>query len=162
MRILLSIVLVCGTSTLTLPSAARESGPEPPAAGAQQPAAPADYVWAPTCQKCHAEIYESWANTKHARALNRLSVVDQGRECIGCHVTGPKGRVEQDGKAVNAGVQCESCHGPGAAHAADPAVKTGLVRRPAEAVCTACHNDRSPSFRGFFFDAMWPLSHRLK
>ena len=122
----------------------------------------ADYAWADSCKKCHEEIYEAWAHTKHARALDRLSGGDQQKECIGCHVTGPKSRVEQGGKVANAGIQCEGCHGPAKAHVADPAVRTGLARKPAEAVCVACHNDKSPHYRGFYYSAMIGFSHYIR
>jgi predicted CXXCH cytochrome family protein len=69
--------------------------------------------------------------------------------------------VESGSKVLNAGVQCESCHGAGAAHAGDPTVKTGLVKEPGEQVCLECHNDRSPHFRGFVYAGMSRLSHRV-
>jgi hypothetical protein len=56
-------------------------------------------------------------------------------------------------------VQCEACHGPAAAHVADPAVRTGLVRKPKVETCTACHCDKSPHFRGFYYDGMLSFSH---
>ena len=117
------------------------------------------YAWADACKSCHADIYAAWSKTKHARTINRLSAEDQTKDCIGCHTTGPGGKIEADGKFVNASVQCESCHGPAAAHAADPAVRTGLVRKPKPETCTACHNDKSPHFRGFFYDGMLSFSH---
>ena len=51
------------------------------------------YSWAESCRQCHDKIYDAWAKTKHATALDRLSSSDQEKECIGCHVTGPKSRV---------------------------------------------------------------------
>ena len=118
------------------------------------------YSWADSCRSCHQPIYEAWAKTKHASALDRLSTTEQGQPCVGCHVTGPKTRVTEGGKVVNRGVQCEACHGGSAAHAADPKVKTGLARIPDEARCVECHNDKSPKFKGFFYAGMAPLSHK--
>ena len=131
---------------------------------AQEPApvqAPG-YAWADSCKTCHAAIYDAWAKTKHATALDRLSNADQEKPCIGCHVTGPKARVMDDAgkKVLNKGVQCESCHGAAAAHAADPKVKTGLVKTPSAASCEQCHNDKGPHFKGFWYDAMKTLVHR--
>jgi cytochrome c554/c'-like protein len=120
------------------------------------------FAWASACKSCHSDIYAAWQNTKHARALSRLSSGNQQKECIGCHVTGPKQRVEKGGTVVNGGIQCESCHGAAAAHAADPGVKTGLVRRPDEALCKECHNEKSPHFRGFYYDAMITVSHYVR
>jgi Cytochrome c554 and c-prime len=126
------------------------------------PAAPAPgYAWADSCKSCHQAIYDAWAKTKHATALDRLSNADQEKACIGCHVTGPKARVTDGGnKVVNRGVQCEACHGGAAAHAADPKVKTGLVKTPPSSTCEECHNDKGPHFKGFWYDAMKTLVHR--
>ena len=120
------------------------------------------YAWAEACKSCHAEIYNAWAGTKHAKALSRLSGTEQEKECIGCHVTGAKSRIEQGGRVVNGGVQCEACHGAAAAHVADPKVKTGLMRKPPESLCVECHNDKGPHFRGFFYGVMANLSHQVK
>ena len=125
------------------------------------PAQAPGYAWADSCKTCHSAIYEAWAKTKHASALDRLSGSQQEEACVGCHVTGPKTRVMEGGrKVLNKGVQCESCHGAAAAHAADPNVKTGLVKTPPSRVCEECHNDKSPKFKGFWYDAMKPLVHR--
>jgi hypothetical protein len=121
----------------------------------------AKFAWADACKDCHKEVFAAWEKTKHARALNRLSDSEQKKECVGCHVTGAPRLVEQRGKVVNAGVQCESCHGAAAGHAADPAVRTGLVKEPDEAGCRACHNDKSPHFRGFVYQGMKRLVHRV-
>ena len=120
---------------------------------------PAGYVWAGACKECHAAIYASWEKTKHARAITKLDSEQQQKDCIQCHVTGAKALVLEDGKPLNAGVQCEACHGPGAAHAADPAKLPPKVR---ERDCTTCHSDRSPHFRGFVFSAMAGLCHPVK
>src|SRR5689334_8156231 len=79
------------------------------------PASGAGYAWAASCQKCHPAEYESWAKTKHATAFERLSSSEQEKECVGCHVTGAKAKVLEDGKVVNKGIQCEACHGAAAA-----------------------------------------------
>jgi len=128
---------------------------------AQGQQATAGYAWADSCRSCHQEIYDAWAKTKHASALDRLSAADQEKDCVGCHVTGPKTRVTDRGKVINRGVQCESCHGAGAAHAADPAVKTA-AKVPTEAQCVECHNEKSPKFKGFFYAGMAAFSHRVR
>jgi hypothetical protein len=127
-----------------------------PAATPQVPG----YSWADSCRSCHETIYNAWAKTKHATALERLSSLEQEKECIGCHVTGPKSRISDGKKVLNRGVQCEACHGGAAAHAADPAVKTGLVKVPSSARCEECHSDKGPHFKGFWYDAMRGLVHR--
>lgn len=121
-----------------------------------------DYAWADSCRKCHEPVYDAWAKTKHASALERLSSSDQEKECVGCHVTGPKSRVLDGKKVLNRGVQCEACHGAAAAHVADPSVKSGVVKVPAAALCEGCHSDKGPHFKGFFYDAMAGLSHKVR
>lgn len=159
MRILTSLLAVLAAGTIVAPALDRAGAAAQAPAATEQTAA--NYSWAPSCRKCHEEIYKVWAQTKHARSLDRLSDAEKATACVGCHVTGPKERIEQDGKTVNAGVQCEACHGAAAAHAADPAVRTGLAKRPAQSVCVECHSEKSPKFKGFFYDGMWPLSHRV-
>ena len=131
---------------------------------AQSPAAPPSpgYAWADSCRNCHQAIYDAWAKTKHATALGRLSGSEQEQECVGCHVTGAKTRVMEGGKVLNRGVQCEACHGAGAAHVADPTVKSGLVKVPGESLCEECHSSKSPKFKGFFYAGMASLSHKVK
>jgi hypothetical protein len=124
-----------------------------------QPAPPEGYAYAEACKTCHADIYKAWSLTKHARTINRLSAENQAKDCIGCHTTGPGGKIEKDGKFVNSNVQCESCHGKAAAHVADPKVKTGMMKKPSREMCTACHNDKSPHFRGFYYEGMLGFSH---
>jgi hypothetical protein len=119
-----TVVMTLAVALLLSAGAAGRAGQE------AQPAPGAGYAWADGCKSCHANIYTAWSQTKHARTINRLNAENQLKECIGCHTTGPGGKIEKDGKFVNANVQCESCHGAAAAHAADPAVRTGLVRKP--------------------------------
>ena len=134
------------------------------AALAQNAPAPraADYAWADSCKKCHEPVYEAWAKTKHAAALDRLSSSDQEQACVGCHVTGPKTRVLDGNKVLNRGVQCEACHGAAATHVADPAVRTGLTKVPPASLCEECHSDKGPHFKGFFYGAMAGLSHKVR
>jgi hypothetical protein len=119
------------------------------------------FAWANACRKCHEPVYDAWARTKHASALGRLSVAEQEQPCVGCHVTGAKTRLLDGPKVLNAGVQCEACHGAAAAHVADPKVRTGLVRKPASSTCEECHSSKGPHFKGFWYDAMAGLSHRV-
>ncbi len=122
-----------------------------------------DYVWAAACKSCHTAQYDAWEKTKHAHAISRLSGSErEPGKCVGCHVTGAKELAEKD---VNAGIQCEGCHGPGKAHlaaAASGAPKPGAItRKPAESVCTACHNDTGPHFKYFSYAALAPLAHQI-
>jgi hypothetical protein len=138
------------------------------AAHAQEPAAAppqSPYIGAEACKTCHADIYDSWSKTKHARATNRVR--DEDREtgkCMGCHATGTPEQIAQERlKPSLPGVQCECCHGPARAHATPEAGKapamTGLNRHPQTEICERCHNTQSPHFQGFVFRAMAALVH---
>ncbi len=102
------------------------------------------YAGRDTCTGCHVRADAQWQTTSHAHAWTTLDAAGRGldRSCIGCHVTG----WEQDGgpqAPASVGpfrdVQCEVCHGPSAAHVADPAA-VKPVRSPAVTVCTSCHD----------------------
>ncbi len=134
-----------------------------------QPTVPADtsgYVWDVACKECHSEIYDAWAKTKHKTALNRLNTAEQDQPCAACHLTGSAKPVSLDGKIVNAGVQCEGCHGPGKEHVdtakAGAAVPAKFAKAPGETLCVQCHSDKSPHFHGFFFTAMKGFVHKTK
>jgi hypothetical protein len=144
-------------STIVLGLSAYAAG----APGQERSANAAAYRWADACKDCHEPVYQAWSHTKHASALRRLSAGEQQKDCVGCHLTGPKTPVFDGSKVLNAGVQCEACHGAAAAHVADPQVKTGLVRKPSSATCEECHSASGPHFKGFFYDAMAGLSHKV-
>jgi len=132
---------------------------------AQDPqAAHPGYAGAGACKTCHAEIFDAWQRTKHARAIDKLTPSErQGDACIRCHVTGSPAQIAAEGaKPSLPNVQCEACHGAGAAHAADPSSKTGLAKTPSESACTSCHNDKSPHFHGFVYGAMSGFVHPHK
>ncbi len=102
-----------------------------------------NYIGAKNCAKCHEEIAESWAETPHARAFEHLK--KEGKDttpgCVKCHSVA----YEQDGGFIDmeltpelAGVQCESCHGPGMKHrdTEDPA---HIIRNTKKQGCRTCH-----------------------
>ncbi len=90
-------------------------------------------------------------------------------ECLACHVTSfgkPGGFTDIKKTPDLAGVGCESCHGPGGEYTKDEhmslknkeykladVVAVGLEVPVREESCTACHNEKSPFFKGFDFDA---------
>jgi Cytochrome c554 and c-prime len=143
---------VLGLAVFTAAAVAQDPAPAATAPG---------YAWADSCRSCHGKIYDAWAKTKHATALDRLSGAEREKECIGCHVTGPKKPLIDGKKVVNGGVQCEACHNGAAAHAADPSVKTGMVKVPPSSRCEECHSDKGPHFKGFWYDAMRTLVHKV-
>jgi len=109
------------------------------------------YAGAAACAMCHGELAAGWKTTRHARAFETLKKKSQEKlpACVKCHVVGfekPGGYVDQELTPELAGVQCESCHGPAAAHAANPANKKSLID-PGEKTCRACHTPgQDPKF----------------
>jgi hypothetical protein len=146
-------------------------------------AAPAhNYIGAEKCKMCHnspakGAQYTKWSGSAHAKAYATLAgeaakkiatakgIADPQKadECLRCHVTGhgaPAANLTDKYK-VEDGVGCESCHGPGGDYwsigvmkEVEKAKAAGLVL-PTEATCKECHNEQSPSFKGFDFAAMY-------
>ena len=138
-----------------------------------------EFVGAEECAACHEASYEVWKKGKHAESTRTLVELDPPRqfdpECIACHMTGwhpqgcfpyESGYLSLDATPKLGSVGCESCHGPGGAHASaedgsDEAVKqklrTAVALRAADAerqVCLSCHDvNNSPDFE---FEAYWP------
>jgi len=132
-------------------------------AGREARAQDSPYSGAAACQDCHAPEYAIWQASSHPQALRGLDKVGKqfDPECLECHVAGfnRAGFVSAGSTPHLAGVQCESCHGPGRAHVADSvtakmaAVGTG-TSQPGEATCRTCHRGaHSPTFA---FSAYWP------
>lgn len=112
------------------------------------------YAGSQSCHACHADINQAWSQTAHAGALESLTARsrENDSECLACHVTGLDIPGEDaDFFAMSGvpetlhGVQCEACHGPGAAHARDPlAAKMEMVTQD---TCMRCHTGRrDPDF----------------
>ena len=62
--------------------------------------------------------------------------------CWSCHATGanqPGGPALASAVGPFRDVQCEACHGPAAAHVADPAANHP-IRSPTAETCTQCHD----------------------
>lgn len=136
--------------------------------------------------KMGGTAYKTWEGTAHANAFKTLQsgaadkiATEKGfktkaaetKECLACHVTGmDEAGAKFDKKFENAeGVGCESCHGAGSAyktkHGKDKPVADAMAAGltlpkvedgSAEKQCKTCHNDKSPTFKGFKFKEMWP------
>lgn len=142
------------------------------------------YVAADKCKICHkgeakGNTWEIWEKSAHAKAYQALVSKKDGSEknekCIGCHVTGfskPSGFALGDTTAKNlalANVGCEACHGPGSDFKAmnimkdkAKAIENGLIL-PGEKDCKGCHNEKSPTFKGFDFATSWKkIQHPMK
>lgn len=103
------------------------------------------FAGAQVCRSCHESQYAQWAGTPHAHAWATL--VDEGRsmesDCWSCHSTGanqPDGPTFAEEVGGLHDVQCESCHGPSAAHAQSPGTAIKPIRTPDVATCTTCHD----------------------
>jgi hypothetical protein len=115
----------------------RISGPAPHYAGWQN------------CIECHQPVYNTVTKTLHAQAFYVLKQFNQqtNKTCLVCHTTGfavATGFTSAAATPQLAGVQCESCHGVAANHAANPDDPTVTPRvELAATVCGGCH---TPTF----------------
>jgi hypothetical protein len=177
---LVSLVAFATVYALAGPSTAAPSSEE----GAQPAQAPVNrYIGAQKCKSCHEKEevgnqHKHWLESKHSKAFEALAsdaakaiakekgIADPQKEaaCVKCHQTAhgvPEAQIMK-GFDPTAGVQCETCHGPGEAHLkarmkAAAAKTTGypeipageIVSLPTEASCKVCHNPESPTFKPF-------------
>ena len=104
------------------------------------------YVGAKKCMPCHIKEYKSWNETKMSKAFQTIANEADKEKCYKCHTTGygkPGGFKDPDSTPNLQNVQCESCHGPGAAHMAvktedKEGKKKSIVLKPN--TCNDCHN----------------------
>lgn len=152
---------------------------------AQAAAAGHEIIGAPKCKSCHkaktGDQWKIWTESAHARAFETLAsgearkiaaengLGDPQREdaCLKCHATRPSlgaGAVvsEKAKYADSEGVGCESCHGPGSGYKSNKVMKDPAAARAAGLVmiktadgCIQCHNQESPTFKGFDFEKRW-------
>jgi len=104
-----------------------------------------NYVGAGTCNRCHPDVYEPWQQTAHASAYNVLSGIpyNTAQECYACHTVGygwPSGFTSITNTPWLAGVGCENCHGPGAAHVYGDHNVVQPAATIAAQVCGGCHD----------------------
>lgn len=144
-----------------------------------------EIIGAPKCKSCHmaktGDQWKIWTESAHSGAFETLASEEAGKiaaakdlgnpqqedACLKCHATRAflGTGVVVSGKANYAdseGVGCESCHGPGSDYKPknimeDPeaARAAGLVMNKAADGCTRCHNEESPTFKGFDFEQRW-------
>lgn len=137
------------------------------------------YVGSHVCKWCHGGIkkgavYEKWKKGPHARAFESLKAAGQEKnpQCLECHTTGFNTggyRVNDYINEIFAGVGCESCHGPGSgykpmAYMKDKEISLdhGLIE-PTEEVCKKCHNEKSPTYKGFNYkEAVEKIDHTYR
>jgi hypothetical protein len=113
------------------------------------------------------ELLQSEKAKEVAAAKGIAGAPHESGECLQCHVTAYGADPSQiAAKPLQAkdGVQCESCHGPGSGYKKkkvmadhEASVAAGMWEPgKKEAICTACHNDKSPTWdaaKGFDFEA---------
>ena len=150
-----------------------------------------ELVGAPKCKMCHGaktgNQWKIWTASTHALAYETLATekakeIAAGKglgdpqkeaECLKCHVTRPflgcEVTISAKGKYdPSEGVGCEACHGPGSAYKKvmkdhEAAVKAGLATELSEELCKKCHNEASPTFKGFDYAEQWKaIAHPLQ
>ncbi len=110
------LVLLCGVAP-TLEAQSKSSSQTNAAPSA--PATPGEYAGAESCKTCHEEVYKSWETSAHWKQTLK------------------EGGIAKHG--------CEDCHGPAAAHVADPADTSKLFlfekasTKEINARCLTCH-----------------------
>lgn len=135
---------------------------------------PAKLVSIKKCAMCHKKEskgnqYGKWQQMKHAHAYELLGTdeakavgkkmgIDNPQasgKCLKCHSTAYffTEEIQTQEVAVENGVSCQSCHGPGADYKKksimqdhDAAVAAGLVYPAKEKSCVRCHNDTGPTW----------------
>lgn len=104
--------------------------PVPHPAQLREPKLNLSYIGSSRCQGCHQAESAKWAGTKHAIAMTALEKIaarptlrNFDPECVVCHTVGHGYTTGYQDEKKTPGLKhvgCESCHGPGSAHAADP------------------------------------------
>lgn len=109
-----------------------------------------DYVGNLACAKCHAQAAATWNASRHPKSLVTLKQIGESDDpdCVKCHVTGldsTHGYRSERLTPTLASVTCESCHGPGGAHAASP--RSQSLSNVGPTACVKCHtSEQSPHF----------------
>jgi hypothetical protein len=145
--------------------------------GGEARAEDATYIGTKMCGMCHkgekkGSQLEIWQASAHANAYATLGTdaakeaaakagiegnPQESDQCLVCHVTafGVDAAALGTKFVKEEGVQCEACHGPGSMYKSkkvmedrEAAIKAGLLI-PDETTCKTCHNEKSPTFKGF-------------
>ena len=132
------------------------------------------YVGKKTCRMCHKKAstgnqYAKWESGPHAKAFQTLATdkakavaaklgiedAQKSGKCLKCHSTAYNftETVQTEKVAVDSGITCQSCHGPGKNYKSKKVMKDrklsidkGMVY-PASKSCSLCHNKSSATWR---------------
>jgi hypothetical protein len=104
------------------------------------------YAGSETCAGCHKDIHTTWSGTLHSQAFSSPIFQEDwvkqssAASCLECHTTGydPK-----TGKYAEAGVTCESCHGP----LQQDHPKNPMPVTPDYTLCANCHKTTTDEWR---------------
>jgi len=118
----------------------------------------------------HSKAYKDLMSEKAAAIAKEKGISGkpvEAKECVECHTLGKTVEASMFEKSFNIedGVQCETCHGPGSKYKGmstmkdkQKAIAAGLHEykddAAIEAFCKNCHNEKSPTFKGFNFKEM--------
>jgi Zn finger protein HypA/HybF involved in hydrogenase expression len=136
---------------------------------------PAKLVSVKKCAMCHKKAdkgnqYGKWQSLAHAKAYEtlateeaiavgaKLGITDpqSSGQCLKCHSTSYYFTEERQTEevALENGVSCQSCHGPGADYkkksimqSREESIANGMVYPAKDKSCTLCHNDTSPTWK---------------
>ena len=132
------------------------------------------YIGTKVCGMCHKKDESGnqlakWKEGPHAKAFEVLGT-DKAKEpaakkgvtdpqhspkCLKCHSTAYSftEEVQTQKVAVEDGVTCESCHGPGKKYmiketmkSREKSIAAGMIY-PATKSCPSCHNDQNPTYK---------------
>jgi hypothetical protein len=107
------------------------------------------FIGAETCKACHPLAYQAWKDGPHAASARAVPQERRGdARCATCH--------DPDADKGGSGVSCETCHGGGGVYAhayvmrdRELARAVGLLARPGERTCLACHTESAPALGRF-------------
>jgi hypothetical protein len=112
------------------------------------------------------KLMRPWPVKNQKKIAEEKGIADpqKAAECLNCHVTayGVEKSLLEKGYVMENGVTCETCHGPGSEYNPMKIMKQitagevngadyGLLN-PNKENCVSCHNEKSPTFKGFDFE----------
>lgn len=119
----------------------------------------------------HSKAYKillSAESAEIAKAKGIKKPASEAAECLDCHAPAHKvnAKLFEKGFDLKQGVQCEDCHGAGSAYKTihikedrKKSVEAGMTdykdMAAIEKSCIACHNEKSPTYKGFKFEEAW-------